>query len=188
MRAGRRVIIIGSSNAGKSTLGSQLAQRLGVPFIELDALHWEPGWREAEHGVFRERVRRVTEADAWVLDGNYLQHQQDISWPRADTIVWLDLSLPLVLRRCVARCWRRWRTQEILYGGNRERFFEHLMVWNPEKSLPGHVLRTYRARRKVYEAFMRDPQWSHLTFVRLRSPEEVQRWLAATAAHPTAAR
>jgi hypothetical protein len=42
--------------------------------------------------VFRERVRPATEADRRVLDGNYLQHQQDISWPVADTIVWLDLA------------------------------------------------------------------------------------------------
>src|SRR5688500_3597481 len=48
---GKRIIVVGSSGSGKSTLGEQLAARLDVPFIELDALYWEPGWVEAEREV-----------------------------------------------------------------------------------------------------------------------------------------
>ncbi|HET7036741.1 MAG TPA: shikimate kinase, partial [Thermomicrobiaceae bacterium] len=108
---GKRIIVVGSSNAGKSTLAERLAARLGVPFIELDALHWEPGWVAAEREVFRERVRRAIAPAAWVVAGNYLSQQQDVSWPAADTIVWIDLPLTTVLRRCVARSWRRWRSR-----------------------------------------------------------------------------
>lgn len=175
---GKRVIVIGSSNAGKSTLAALLAERMGVPFVELDGLHWEPGWVEAERDVFRERVRRAVEAESWVLAGNYLRNQQDVSWSAADTIVWLDLSMSTVLSRCIRRTWRRWRTQEVLYGGeNREIFREHLMLWNTDKSLIAHILRTHRARRRTLEAASRDPRWSHLTFIRLRSSVEVERWL-----------
>ncbi len=114
---GKRIVVIGSSNAGKSTLAEQLAERLNAPFIELDGLHWEAGWVEAGRDVFRERVRKAIEPASWVMAGNYTHQQQDISWPVADTIVLIDLSLPTVLRRCVRRTWQRWRTQEVLYGG-----------------------------------------------------------------------
>ncbi len=174
---GKRIIVIGSSNAGKSTLAERLAGRLGVPFIELDALYWEPGWVEAEREVFRERVRRAIEPESWVMAGNYTRHQQDVSWPAADTIVWLDLGLPTVLRRCIMRCWQRWRSQELLWGGNRENFWEHLMLWDPDKSLISYTLKTHRARRRTFETHMHDPRCSHITFIRLRSVKEIDRWL-----------
>lgn len=182
---GTRIIVVGGSNAGKSTVAAQLAERLGVPFIELDALFWESGWVEAEREVFRERVRRAIEPRSWVMAGNYHRQQQDVSWPVADTIVWLDLNLRTVLGRCVRRTWKHWRTGEALYGGeNRERFREHLMVWNPEKSLVAHILKTHRERRRRLESASSDPRWGHLRFVRLRSPGEVEGWLATVVRQP----
>ncbi len=71
---GKRIIVIGSSNAGKSTLAHCLAERLGVPLIELDALHWEPGWVEAERAVFCERVRRAIAPASWVMCPGRLGH------------------------------------------------------------------------------------------------------------------
>lgn len=177
---GKRIIVIGSSNAGKSTLASRLATMMVVPFIELDALHWEPGWVEADDDVFRDRIRirLATEPDSWVVEGNYIQQQQHVSWPLADTIVWLDLSLPIVLCRCVRRSWQRWRTQEVLYGGsNRENFWEHLMLWDTDKSLIAFIAKTHRHRRRDFAAISIDPRWSHLTFIRLRSVAEIDRWL-----------
>jgi len=172
------MIVVGSSNAGKSTLGAQLAEWLAVPFIELDGLYWEPGWLEAEREVFRERVRQAIAPESWVMAGNYRQQQQDVSWPVADTIIWLDLSMSTILRRCARRTWQRWRTQEVLYGGeNRENFREHLMLWNTDKSLFAHIVSTHRERRRFLEAAAIDPRWAHLTFIRLRSQDEVDRWL-----------
>jgi adenylate kinase family enzyme len=183
-RIGRRIIVIGSSNAGKSTLAQRLAGRLCVLFVELDALHWEPGWVAAERNVFRERVRRVIAPEAWVLAGNYTRQQQDVSWPVADTVVWLDLGLPTVLWRCIVRSWQRWRSADLLWGTNREVFWEHLMLWNPDKSLIAYIIKTHRARRRRFEALTRDPRWSHLTFIRLRSVEAIDRWLDAIPAQP----
>jgi adenylate kinase family enzyme len=175
---GRRIIVIGSSNAGKSTLAEQLAERLMVPFVELDGLHWEPGWVPAEREVFRERVRRAIEPEAWVMAGNYTRHQLDVSWPVADTIVWLDMPMHLVLRRAIRRSWQRSRSREPLWGGdNREIFWRHLMLWDTDESLISYIITTHRARRRMFEAQLRDPRWSNITFIRLRSPREVARWL-----------
>ena len=177
---GKRIIVIGSSGSGKSTLAELLSERLGVPFIELDGLYWEPGWVEAERETFRERIRQAIEPPAWVMAGNYTRHQQDVSWPAADTIIWLDLPLTTVLRRVARRTWDRSRKQEALYGTeNREIFREHLMLWNPEKSLIAYTAKTHRARRRAFEVACADPRWSHVNFIRLRSVKASYRWLEA---------
>lgn len=175
---GKRVIVVGSSNAGKSTLGRALAERLGVPFIELDALYWEANWTPAEREIFRERVREAIESETWVMDGNYTSQQQDVSWPAADTIVWLDLSMATVLRRCARRTWWRWRTREVLYGGsNRENFREHLMLWDSDKSLIAYIIKTHGKRRHELAPMASDARWSHISFIRLRSEAQAIRLL-----------
>ena len=48
-----RIVVIGATSSGKSTFAKQLADRLDMKFIELDALHWEPNWKEASLEDFR---------------------------------------------------------------------------------------------------------------------------------------
>jgi len=96
----------GHSGSGKSTLGRVLAGRLGLPFVELDALFWEPEWTPAPDDIFRSRIREATASDGWVVAGNYSAHTEDVLWPRAETMIWLAYGLPLLLRRLIARSWR----------------------------------------------------------------------------------
>lgn len=181
----RRLVITGGSGSGKSTLGALLACRMGVPHIELDALYWEPHWTPADIDVFRERVRRAIEPPSWVLSGNYMV-QQDVSWPAADTVVWLDLPLNVTLPRVAARTWRRSRSGELLWGGeNAERLLPQFMLWNRDESIFAHMLLGHRERRKRMERFITDPRWGSLTFVRLRSPSEVDQWLKTFLARNT---
>jgi adenylate kinase family enzyme len=67
----RRVAVVGVSGSGKTTLARQIAGRLGLAHVELDALYWNPGWAPASPAVFRERAGRVVQGDAWVVDGNH---------------------------------------------------------------------------------------------------------------------
>jgi adenylate kinase family enzyme len=175
---GRRVIVIGTTSSGKSTLGQRLAERLGVPFVELDALNWEPNWVTAPLEVFQQRVREATAGDAWVVAGNYRTQTREITWPRAETVVFLDYPLWLILQRVVVRSWRRWRTKELLWGTNYESFWKH---FTSRDSLILWALRTHRRRKQQFQDVLSDPQWAHIRFVRLRSPEETERWLDAVA-------
>ncbi|MFO7584499.1 MAG: shikimate kinase, partial [Anaerolineales bacterium] len=81
----RRIIVIGVTSAGKSTLAENLAAKLGIDFIELDALHWEPDWVDAPLEIFRQRVETATSAPAWALAGNY-SAVRDLTWPRAEAV------------------------------------------------------------------------------------------------------
>ena len=54
-----RVVIIGSSCSGKTTMARRMATVLQAPHIELDAIHWLPDWQEQNDDEFRELVSSV---------------------------------------------------------------------------------------------------------------------------------
>ena len=66
-----RILVVGTSGAGKSRLAGQLAAALGVPHVELDALYWGPDWTPRPRADFEAGVRQAAAAPAWVIDGNH---------------------------------------------------------------------------------------------------------------------
>jgi adenylate kinase family enzyme len=155
----------------------RLAHALGVPFVELDALNWEPNWvglNETDPEEFERRIREATAADGWVVAGSYTGFSQKVFWPRMQTLVWLDLPRPQLIWRVLRRSWRRWRTNELLWGTNQERFWPQLMVWRRDKSLVWWIVTQQRRKRSQMLAAMADPRWSHIRFVRLTSSRETE--------------
>jgi adenylate kinase family enzyme len=173
----RRIVIAGISGNGKTTLGRRLAQRLGVPFTELDALMHQPGWVPAETEAFRREVQGLLEAsDGWVLDGMYQSQLGDLVLRRADTLVWLDQPLPLVLRRLVKRAVKDIVTKRDLFNGNRQTWRYAFFTRN---SLVSFAIKSHFQRRREWPAGIGAPPT--LDVVRLRSPREVERWLECQA-------
>ncbi|MBK1689218.1 AAA family ATPase [Rubrivivax gelatinosus] len=170
-----RVVVIGTSGAGKSTFAKRLAARLGVPRVELDALHWLPGWTARDPDDFRARVAEAVAGEAWVADGNY-SVARDVLWPRATDIVWLNYGRhvvwPRVLRRTVARVAGR---QE-LWAGNRESFRQAFLS---RQSILLWSLTTFAKNRVKYAELRADPRWAGLRWHELRTPREAQAWLRA---------
>jgi shikimate kinase len=107
----RRVAVIGN---GKTTLGRAFAQRLGVPFVELDALVHGPGWAETSDEDLRALVEPIVRSDGWVIDGTYRCKLGTLVYDAADTIVWLDLPLHVWVRRLLRRTGRRLSGRERL--------------------------------------------------------------------------
>jgi adenylate kinase family enzyme len=171
----RRINVVGTSASGKTTFAKALAARLGVPHVELDALNWEPDWKEAPEDVMRHRVREAIATDAWIVDGNYAAIR-DLVWERAEAVIWLDFRLPTILWRYFTRTGRRIRSQEELWAGtgNRETLSMHLLQ---RDALLWWILSTYRRRRRDYPRLLASNP--RLAAVRLRSPRAADRWLAA---------
>lgn len=177
----RRISVVGNSGSGKSTLARAAAAELGVPYVELDAIHHQPGWQPIEPAAFRRRVETLTEGDGWVVDGNYRDLLRGLVWSRADIVVWLDLPRRTVMRQVVGRTLRRVVRREVLWNGNREPW-SNLYTWDPETSILCWTWTQHEMYRKRYEAAIIDPANAHLRFVRLRSHAEGDAWLAGLAA------
>ena len=174
---GRRIHVIGNSCSGKSTLAAQLALGLGIPLVELDALNWKPGWvglNETDPEQLEHRMAEATRGDAWVVAGSYSRFSRNIFWRNLETVVWLDLPVHLLLQRVLIRSWRRWRTRELLWGTNYERFWPQLMVWRKEDSLVWWITTQHLRKRSRMLEHMADPHWKHIQFIRLSSLVQVR--------------
>ena len=118
----QRVSVIGNASSGKSTVARALAARIGVPYVELDALHWGPRWSQATADELRARVEPMLSADAWVIDGMYWRKLGGAVLRRADTVIWVDPPFATMFLRLLRRSLTRIVRRTPLYSGNRESF------------------------------------------------------------------
>lgn len=167
-----RVVVVGQSGSGKSTVSRLLAARWGVVHVELDALFHGAGWQPRPS--FAADVEAATRGARWVVDGNYGQ-VKDLLWSRADTLVWLDLPRWLTTSRALRRSVARAALRVPLWNGNRERWTTMLRATHPVR----WSWQTHARHRAEYEQRLTDPRWAGLQVVRLRSRAEVVGWLHA---------
>jgi adenylate kinase family enzyme len=172
----RRVSVVGTAGSGKSTLARELAEILGVPRLELDAVYHQPGWAPLPTDEFRRIVAARAAGDGWVIDGNY-GRVRDLVWARADTVIWLDLPKRTVMRQVVWRTLRRVALRRELWNGNRERW-RNFFTWNPEQSVISWAWHKHAPDRAKYAAAAASPASAHLRFIRLTSRRDVARFLA----------
>ena len=166
----RRVAVIGSASGnGKTTVGRALAERLAVPFVEMDALVHGPNWTEISDEDLRRLVEPIVAGEGWVLDGGYRRKLGNLVLDGADTIVWLDLPIRVWLPRLVRRTLRRIRGKELLWNDNKEGF--RTAFWGRE-SLLGYALRMHVDRRRRYPL-----ELAGYEVIRLRTQAEVDRFL-----------
>jgi adenylate kinase family enzyme len=171
----RRVVVFGTTGSGKSRLAERLATRTGLRVVELDALFWGRDWQPAPVELFRHRVERETSDGDWIVVGNYGQ-VRDLVWHPADTLIWLDLPLPLVMWRLLRRTIRRVTTREELWGsGNRESWRQAFLS---RHSILLWALKTHRRNHDKY-ALECEFLAKEKRVVRLRTAHEVERFVAS---------
>ena len=170
----KRVVILSTASGnGKTTVGRALADKLGVPFHELDALNHGPNWTEATSEELRAKVEPIVATEAWVIDGAYRGKLGDLVLDHADVVVWLDLPIRVWLPRLLRRTARRVACKEELWNGNRERLRD---VLYPPHSVIYYALRHHRGRRSKYPS-----ELSGFPVLRCRSQEEVDELLRTAA-------
>ena len=163
----RRIAIVGSGGAGKSTLARQLASALGIPVIHLDREHWLPGWTEPPDDEWRQRVAELAAREEWILDGNF-GGTLEVRVAAADLVVVLDLPRTLCLYRAVRRAFFD-RDHADLPDGCPEGFDLPFLRWvwrYPTDSRP-------QVERAVV---------GHPNVVWLRSPREVREFVGSVRA------
>lgn len=128
--------------------------------------------------TFQESVGRAVAGESWVTDGNYGgRGARDLVWARADTVVWLDPPLRVILWRLFARALRRSRSREELWPGtgNRETYRGQFLS---RDTLFWWALKTFRRRRRELPLALARPEYAHLTVHRFRSARDAKAWLS----------
>jgi len=167
----RRVAIIASASGnGKTTLGRELASRLDVPFVELDAIVHGPNWTQLSDDGLRAALVPILPQPGWVIDGTYHGKIGTLVVDAADTIVWLDLPLRVWLPRLLRRTRRRIRGEERIFNDNRETWKTALVG---RDALIPFALRSHFRRRREWPR-----RYAGRNVVRLRTPQEVDAWLS----------
>lgn len=164
----RRILVIGSGGAGKSTLSRRLGERLGLEVLHLDAFFWRPGWVETPKDEWRRTVEGLCARESWVMDGNF-SGTLDVRLAACDTVVFLDLPRAVCLWRVLKRLvmYRNRRRPDMAEGCGEKLDPKFLhWVWTfPSTS-----------RRKILARL--DEAGAGKRVERLRSDAEVERFLA----------
>ncbi len=169
---------MGNAGSGKSRLAQRIAETLGVPYFELDAIHHLAGWEPIDPEEFLVRLAEIAATQSWVIDGNYRTVVVDGPvWQRADTVVWLDLPRRTVMVQVTCRTLRRVVRREQLWNGNREPL-RNLWSWDPHKSIIRWAWTQHAKYRSRFRSAMVSPSLGHIDFVRLKSHAEAERWLS----------
>ena len=172
----RRLVVIGATSSGKSTLAEELAKRLGIDFVELDALYWEPNWQGVDDETFSRRVQAAICGESWVVAGNY-SRVRTLIWPHAQAVIWLDYPLWTVFWRLTRRTFQRWWTRELLWGTNRENLWNHFKLWSDD-SLFHWLFKTYGRRKREIPQLLTFPEHKHLSVFHFTTPKETDDWLS----------
>ena len=168
-----RVLVAGSSGAGKTTMARALAGRLGLPYVELDSLWHGTGW--VPRPEFTDDVEAMLATGRWVTEYQYRPVKHRLLG-EVQAVVWLDHPFPLVVARLLRRSVARAVTRRAYWNGNRESVAMWLRASHPLRIV---LSREFWAKRRRTGAELADAAARGVVVVRLRGARAADRWLAA---------
>jgi adenylate kinase family enzyme len=98
----RRIALIGSGGAGKSTFARELGAKLEIPVVHLDPIFFSPGWVEMSQVEWKALQQELVQSPAWIIDGNHAE-TLDVRLSAADTVILLDLNRFICMWRVIKR-------------------------------------------------------------------------------------
>ena len=171
----QRIVVLGRTGSGKTTLARQLAASRGVPHVELDSLYFGADLSTVPLPVLRQRTMDAVAGDRWVTDGNK-SAVRDLVWPRADTVVWLDYPWRVSLWRLGKRALRRTSTLAVSAAGDGDGGALFPQLFAASKGVLT-ALRSHRGQRGEFPRLFAQAENRHLAVVRLRSSRATRTWL-----------
>lgn len=128
----QRVLVVGIPGGGKSTLATKLAEKTGLPLIELDQVFWRSGWKVTPRDEWRAKLMQMVAEPRWIMAGHY-GNSLDIRLPRADTVIICDRNRVTAIRRAALRMVVSYgRVRKDMADGCPERFESdfYRYIWN----------------------------------------------------------
>jgi adenylate kinase family enzyme len=178
MFAMNRIVVVGVSGSGKTTMARAIADRLDLPHLEMDSVVHAGGWNTTSDSEFQRIMDEFTTRDRWVVDGNYTDHGiPEVVWPKADTFVWVDPPKRVVMVRVIRRTLTRMLTREKLWDGGLREPLSNLYRWDPYENIIRWAWTRYDHVREEYQQATADA-WAHANIQRLQHSRDVAVFLA----------
>jgi hypothetical protein len=99
----KKIVIVGPPGSGKSTLGRSMAQKLGIPHIEVSHLFWQPNGDHLSEHKFRAAVTEKLESSPhWVCEGHF-KDCHSLVLPQCSLVIEINRSFWESYRYYVAR-------------------------------------------------------------------------------------
>jgi hypothetical protein len=164
----KRILVVGTSGSGKTTVAQEIASRLNLNHHASDDFYWQPGWQPAAIDRVDDLLDQVLAEPSWVLDGNFEHRWEDV-WNQADQIVWLDYSFLRIIRQVASRNVYWLISQRPVWSGNRMTLF---------RAVSGirHSMTSFWRKRSIYPRYI--AQLQHTEVVRFYSRHQTKAWLA----------
>lgn len=125
----KRMMIIGSGGAGKSTLARKLGEKYGLKVYHLDALLWKSNWNQVPRDQQITIQKKIIQGQECIIDGNYCG-TMDIRIEAADTIIFLDIPRIICIYRVLKRAIQyRNKTRPDMVEGNKEKIDIQFYRW-----------------------------------------------------------
>jgi adenylate kinase family enzyme len=135
----RKILVIGSGGAGKSTFARRLGTTLDLEVIHLDLLYWRPNWVEPSEQEWMQMVEGILARDSWIMDGNYAS-TLEVRVEACDTVIFLDIPRLVCLWRVIKRViqYRNKRRPDMAEGCPEKIDLKFMSwVWNyPKRNRP----------------------------------------------------
>ena len=169
----QRLVVVGTSGAGKSTFASRWSEVTGAKYVELDALFWGPNWTQTPDDEFFQKIRNELNCDRWVVAGNYTR-ARPLIWENATSVLWLDYAFSRVFHQVFWRTIRRCLNREAIFNGNKETFFkafcdrDSILLW---------AIQSFNRTRRKYRTADLEREYPHLRFLRFTKPRQAQQML-----------
>ena len=148
-----KISVIGYSGSGKSTLAQKLGERLSLPVLHQDSVHWLPGWRERDPAESDGIVNAFLDAhpEGWIIDGNYRKMAYARRMAEADKIVCLEFSRLTCLYRVIKRWLTNWgKTRPDMGEGCTEKVDWAFVRWVLRDGRSPAIRQRRRALREQY--------------------------------------
>jgi adenylate kinase family enzyme len=138
-----RILVIGCSGGGKSTLSQKIARRFGLAYVSIDRdVLWLPGWVQREKPEQHRLIAEFAAGERWIMDGTNTS-TFDIRVPRSDLVIWVRMPRWLCICGILGRWMRsRGRVRPEMAPGCPEKMEWQFLrfVWTWEKVYHPRVL------------------------------------------------
>lgn len=99
----KRIVVIGNSASGKSTLSMKINEITSIPVYHLDKILWKVDWERTPEEEFTSKHDEILAKANWIIDGVAYKSTIEKRFATADTIICLDTPLEICRERALQR-------------------------------------------------------------------------------------